>query len=258
MTNGMKIQTPFAAGDSWLHATDPRIKLMAALLYSVLVVALNHPNALTAALVFSAVLLLSTRPGLIPLAKRLILVNAFLAFLWLFLPWSVPGREIARWGPLGITAPGIAKALQLTLKCNAIVMALIALLGTSRIADLAHGMQRLRVPRKLTVIFFFCIRYIHVIYSEYARLTEAAAVRAFKPRTSLGAYRTKAQMFSELLARSHDRSKRVGEAMMCRGFRGSFPSFSRAQLKRRDHLAGLLLLAAMIVLGIIEWQIKNR
>jgi len=256
--NGPKLESTFAEGDTRLHALDPRIKLICAALYSGLVVALNSPGAIAAALAFSALLVLSTRPGLRPLMRRLIQVNALVAFLWLFLPWSVPGEEIARWGPIGITRPGVARALHLTAKCNAIVLALIALLGTSRLAELAHGMQRLHVPRKLAVIFFFCIRYIHVIYDEYRRLAEAALVRAFKPGTSLRAYRTKARMFAELLVRSHDRSKRICEAMRCRGFSGSFPSRPRAPVNARDRLAGAVLLAAMVLLGIIEWRLKNR
>jgi len=255
--NRTGLETPFSTGHSWLHKTDTRVKFVLSVLYSVTLVALSNHVVLAAALLFSVALIFSIKPPLRAFIKRLLMVNTFILFLWFFLPWSVPGETIARIGPVSITAEGVRQAVQLTLKCNAIVIGLFALLGTSRLAQIARAMQRLHFPEKLVVIFFFCVRYINVIFNEFQRLCDAAAVRAFKSTTSLRAYKTHSQMFAELLVRSHDRSARIYEAMRCRGFNGSFPAVSRDRLRSSDLAAGLGVILVTICLGILEWRMKN-
>ncbi len=254
----MAFREPFARGTSLLHALDPRAKLVAALVYSVVVAVVGDFLVLALAIIFSAGLLVAARLDAGRLARRLVVVNTFVAFLWLFLPWSVPGEVLARWGSIEVTREGLVFALRLTLRCNAIVFACIALLGTSRIVDLAHGLRELRVPEKLVVVLFFCVRYIQVIHGEYRRLVDAMRIRGFKPRTNLHTYRTYANVVGMLLVRSHDRAARIYEAMLCRGFRGRFPGFGQGRLGRRDVVAAAGIVAFTLLLVGLEWMAIAR
>jgi len=248
------MQEPFAAGTSFFHRLDPRAKLVAAVLYSVVVAVIGDFLALAVALVFSAMLLASARLDAGRLVRRLVVVNVFVAFLWLFLPWSVAGEVVAQWGPIAVTREGVLLALRLTLRCNAIVCACIALLGTSRIVDLAHGLRGLRVPEKLVVVLFFCVRYIDVIHAEHRRLLEAMKVRGFRPRTNLHTYRTYANLVGMLLVRSHDRAARIYEAMLCRGFDGRFRNLGEGRLRRRDVAIAAGIVVFALLLGGLEWM----
>jgi cobalt/nickel transport system permease protein len=79
-----------------------------------------------------------------------------------------------------------------------------------------------------------------VIEREFQRLMEAARLRGFAPKTNLFTYRTTAYLVGNLLVRSYDRSQRVYEAMLCRGFNGTFPVYHHFTLSRRDIFFGVV------------------
>ncbi len=229
----------FALGSSWVHDLDPRVKIVVTLIFSI-VVALN-PNLLGTLVSLAApiVLLIAARVSAEKVLIRLAIVNGFIVFIWLFLPFTVPGETIYTLGPLGIQKEGINSALLVTLKSNSIILMVIALLGTSPIFTLVHALSHLWVPDKLVHLFFFCFRYIHVIHDEYHRLINAMKIRGFKPRTDMRTYRAYSYLVGMMLVRSFDRSKRILQAMRCRGFRGKFYILHHYRMKSYDYaLAG--------------------
>ncbi len=250
----MELAEKFATGGTLLHRLDPRVKLAVAAAFSVVVAVADNRFSLLLALGFSLALVAFARLNIWQVIKRLAVPNSFVLLLWLTLPITVPGTPAAKIGPLVLSQEGIDRCLLVTLKANAILAALIALLNTSRILDLAHAARHLRVPDKLVMIFFFCIRYIHVIASEYRRLRDAAKVRAFKPRTNMHTYRTYAGLLGMLLVRSHERAERVYAAMLCRGFKGKFHLLSHFKLKPVDCLVGVAMLCFVAALGYFQWH----
>ena len=248
----MPLTEPFATGSSLLHRLDPRAKLVAAVVWSVALAGLSDLRVLLLGVVVSTLLLAAARLDPLRLLRRLLLVNAFVAFLWLFLPWSVSGKTVASWGPIIVTREGLLLALRLTLRCNAIVGTWIALLGTSRLTAVARAMRALRVPHKLVLVLFFCVRYIQVIHDEYGRMAAAIRLRAFTPKTTRHTYRTYANLVGLLLVRSHDRAGRVHDAMVCRGFDGRLRTLDRRRLRVRDMLGTAVLTGLTLALVVME------
>jgi cobalt/nickel transport system permease protein len=70
----------------------------------------------------------------------------------------------------------------------------------------------------------------------------AAKLRGFQPTTGLHTYRTVANLLGMVLVRGYDRSRRVYEAMVLRGFCGAFYTLRRFSAAPRDRV----FLAAMI------------
>lgn len=233
------------------------MKIAAAAAYSVMVAVAGKPDVLVAAVAISAALLCGARLPWRGVAGRLLVANSFVGLLWLVLPWSTAGEPLARLGPVTVTRPGVAQAILITLKCNAIVIAMIALLGTSSIFELARGLGSFGVPKKLLMVVFFGFRYAQVIQGEYDRLSDASKVRGFRPRTNLHTYRTYASLLGMILVRSHDRSVRIHQAMLCRGFRGEYPLARSFRLRSGDWLIGGLLFAATALLGLLEWRMTT-
>jgi cobalt/nickel transport system permease protein len=118
---------------------------------------------------------------------------------------------------------------------------------------LGHAMHELRVPNKLVHLFFFTYRYIHVIHREYTRLTNAAKIRGFRPRTNMHTYRTFACLVGMLLVRSCERAQRVHHAMLCRGFKGAFHSLSGLSLKATDTISLIVMLTLILAVAVLEW-----
>ncbi|MBM3299612.1 MAG: cobalt ECF transporter T component CbiQ, partial [Deltaproteobacteria bacterium] len=212
----------FSLGDSLIHRVDPRIKILAALIFSVVVALSDSLIATAVAFIFPSVLVILARVRLKSVLLRLAVANTFVVFLWFLIPFTHPGEVILSIGPLDVNREGVLHALLITLKCNSIVLAVIALLGTSQVFPLVHALSGLGVPDKLVHLFFFCYRYIHVVHEEYHRLVNAMKIRGFRPGTDLHTYRTYSYLVGMLLVRSFDRSWRIVAAMKCRGFKEKF------------------------------------
>jgi len=249
------IAEPFASGDSPIHRMDPRIRLVCATLVTVPVALLQVSQTAWLSLAFGLLLVKMARLNLIQVCKRLVAVNLFILFLWVFLPFSLPGDAIWSLGPFNATTQGIDLALLITVKSNAIVLAFLTLVGTIPIQDLGPALQQLKFPDKLCHILLFTYRYIFVIHQEYATMRQAMLARGFKPKTDRHTYRSYAWLVGMLLVKSWDRAERVHGAMRCRGFKGRFYTLRDFTRQPADSvfLAGVLAFACgVIYLGFIK------
>jgi cobalt/nickel transport system permease protein len=239
--------------DSLIHRLDPRVKIVLVFLFSVLVAVSDRFVALLPALALGLCIALLVRLPVKQLMGRLVPVNLFVIFLWVFLPFTFEGEPLFSIGPLVATHEGVLYAARISIKSNAIMAVLIALVASTSILTLGHAMYELRIPKKLVHLFFFTYRYIHVIHQEYIRLVSAMKVRGFQPGTNVHTYKSFAYLVGMLLVRSSDRAERVYNAMRCRGFRGKLYSLSTFSLKSSDVISLVFMLAMMLALGALEW-----
>jgi cobalt/nickel transport system permease protein len=247
------IEEEFSTGKSFIHGLDPRIRIIVAALFSVVVATSTNLSALIPALAVSLFLIVLTKLPTRKVFYRLLLVNGLILFLWLLLPFTFKGEQLFTIGPLVGTKEGVMYASQITLKCNAILLAMIALLATIPIFTLGHAMNQLYFPEKLIHLFLFTYRYIHVIFQEYHRLINAMRIRGFIPQTNLHTYRSYAYLVGMLLVKSYDRAERVHKAMLCRGFSGKYFTLSRFSIKIGDIFYLSFMLAAILGLVILQW-----
>ena len=238
----------FAEGNSILHRLDPRVKLVAAVPLALVVALMQGHEGPLRGLVLAVVLVAIAKLDIKKVAVRLAVVNVFVLMLWAFVPFSHPGSEVFSIGPLAASREGLALALGITLKCNAIVLFTIALLGTSQVMNLAHALVHLKVPEKLVHLFFFFYRYLGVLHDEYTRLRTALRVRAFAPRTDMHTYRAFAWLLGMLIVRSFERSGRIYQAMLLRGFHGHFPVIDHFTLGKKDMAFGALMAVALLII----------
>lgn len=248
------IQEPFADGASVAHRLDPRVRVVAAGLFAVLMAAARTYAAALAGLALALILLALARLPWRKVGVRLLVVNGFIIFLWLVLPLTYPGEEVWRWGPLAATREGLIYTGLITLKSNAMMIALIALIATQPVNILGEALQRLRLPGKLCHLLLFTYRYLHVFEQEFQRLVQALKIRGFSGGTNLHTYRTYANLAAMLLVHSFDRADRVYRAMLCRGFKGKFYSLRTFSWQSRDLVFGLLSLLALAGLLYLEWR----
>jgi len=249
------LEEPFASGNSFIHRMDPRIRLLCAGMLTIPAALLNNIDQAIAALCIGTVLILLAQLPLHLVLKRLAVVNVFILFLWLFLPFSLPGEPLFAFGPFKATQEGINLAALITVKSNGIVLTLMALMGTIAIQDLGPAMQQLRIPNKLCHILLFTYRYIFVIYQEYTTMRRAMAARGFCPKTNTHTYKSYAWLVGMLLVKSWDRAERVHGAMRCRGFKGQFYSLAAFTTSKKDYAFLALCLGAIIAvesMGIIR------
>ena len=240
----------FHKGDSVIHRLDPRLRVVAAFVVSALLAVSDRFPVLWAGLAIGIAMAAVARLPAAALVRRLCPLNAFMLLLFLLLPLATPGVALLRVGPFGFSEAGASLAAAVTLKANAIMLCLTALLSTMELVTLGHAFSHLRVPDKLTHLFLFTVRYIDVLHHEYARLVKAMRVRCFRARMSLHTYRAVGWLVGMLLVKSFDRADRISAAMKCRGFRGRFYVLHHFAFGRRDAVFGVV---SLLVLAVLLW-----
>ncbi|MBW2061716.1 MAG: cobalt ECF transporter T component CbiQ [Deltaproteobacteria bacterium] len=244
----------FSSGSSFIHRLDPRVKIVATALFSAVVAAGDSFIVLGTALGAAVTLIALARLNPKAVGSRLLIVNTFILLLWLILPFSYPGETIFTIGPLRASEEGVSYAAVITIKSNAIILTLIALLATSSVFTLVHALRHLRLPGKLVQLLFFTFRYFHVMHQEYLRLRDAMRIRCFKARTNYHTYRSLAYLVGMLLVRSFDHSERVHQAMILRGYQGKFWLFDHFALKTKDLLFLAVMTLFISALAVGQWS----
>ncbi len=180
--------------------------------------------------------------------KRVIMMDSFIIVMLLMLPFTVPGDPLfTLWG-WPASAQGLHQAGIIALKANAVVLCLMALVGTMEPPTLGHALARLKVPERLIHLMLFTVRYIEVIHQEYQRLRIAMKTRGFRPRNSLHTYRSYGYLIGMLLVRALERSERILQAMKCRGFTGRLPLLDTLTYQRHDVIAALVWSGILVAL----------
>ncbi len=247
------LQETFAQGDSVLHCRDPRLRVIFAAFYAVLLAVSNDFTTLIIGLCCAFALILVARLSLLVVARRLILVNIFNLILAAMLPITYEGQPLYSLGPFVGSVEGVRLAGEIALKSNALVLIFIALVTTMSVATLGHALNSLRVPPKLVYLLLIAYRYVFVLEQEYGRLATAARVRGFSAGTNLHSYKTVAYLFGMLLVRALARAERVYQAMLCRGFCGRFYCIQQFRLDCGDILWSTVMLFFSLVLVYCEW-----
>ena len=132
---------------------------------------------------------------------------------------------------------------------------MMALLSTSTIAALGHGLEKTGLPSRLCYLLLFSYRYIFVIEQEFRRLQRAAKMRNFIPKTNIHTYRTYGYLFGMTLVKSWDQAHRVHQAMILRGFEGRFIPLCRPGTFPKQGIACSFSQSSYTALDLLPWQI---
>ena len=238
---------------NWVREVDPRVRVIASVVFAIVVVALNQFVALSAAVALSVIVMAMAQMPLKRTLKRMITMDSFIIFMLAMLPFTVPGEPMFYVFGFPASWEGFLQAARIALKANAIVLMLMALVGTMESTTLGHALYRLRTPQTLIHLLMFTVRYIDVLYQEYKRLRTAMKARGFRPQNSRHTYVSFGYLVGMMLVRAMERSERVLEAMKCRGFVGQIPIIDHLAFSTRD--AWFTVLSGLALSGLIylEW-----
>lgn len=247
------IDPAFSEGRSWVHRVDPRLRVVGATAFAVVVAVAYDFRTLFSALLLSLAAALAAQLEVKQVLRRLAAPAAFLTLLWAVLPWSYEGEALTAFGPVSITRPGVTLSAQISLKTIALVVAFMALVATMSVDTLGHALNRLKLPDKMVHLLLITYRYLFVLEQEYRRLVRAMKIRNFHPGTNLHSYRTYAYLVGMLFVRASERARRVHSAMVCRGFNGRFVSLRVFAPHPRNRIFIVLIGFAVLLLIALEW-----
>jgi len=246
------IQEPFAIGSSLIHQLDPRVRIIFAAAFSLVVALSAQFSVLMVAVAVSVLLVLTARLNLKEVVRRLTVVVGFLLLIWVILPITFEGDPLYHVYPFTITRQGVILSARITAKSIAILLTFMALLATMPIVTVGHALHGLRFPGKLVYLMLMTYRYIFVFEKEYGRLWTAAKIRGFRSGTNVHSYRTYAYLIGMLFVRASARAERVYQAMLCRGFNGRFYSLKDFPSSIRDWYFAAIMTFLMCGLVFLE------
>lgn len=234
-------------GNSLLHRLPAEVKIASTVLFVFAVVTTPREAfwafAAHATLVLAVVLAAGLPLGV--LARRLRIEVPFVAFAF-FLPIVGAAPRVDILG-LPLSQPGLWGAWNILAKGTLGVSASIILAATTPVADIVRGLERLRLPKVLTAITGFMVRYLDVIAGEASRMHIARQSRGYDPRW-LWQARGLASSAGTLFVRSFERGERVHLAMQARGYTGTMPAFGARIATATDWgSAALLPLSAAVI-----------
>jgi cobalt/nickel transport system permease protein len=252
----------YRAGASWLHRLDPRAKILMVVVF-ILGVSLAPPGAWAPLIGYLAVVLLaaaSSGLGWTFAVKRSIVAAPFVLAA-LSLPFTVPGEPVFHLPVVGWTAslPGTIRFASVVLRTWIAVQATILLAATTPFPDLLWALSRLRVPGPLVAIVGFMYRYLFLAGDEALRMLRARSARsvpsAYGPPPSVAWQgRVAGNMVGSLFLRSIERSERVYDAMVARGYDGGIRSLIHFHFRRPDSAA--LVGSVAVVSILIAWSLR--
>ncbi|MGQ0602008.1 MAG: cobalt ECF transporter T component CbiQ [Anaerolineales bacterium] len=246
-------------GSSRLHRLDPRVKIVATLLFIFVATILPATNAGTwvaFALLFVTTLVLAAQSGLgVTYALRRSFVALPFALAAITLPFTLRGQTIAEFGGLTMSLEGTLRFLSIVVKSWISVQLAILLTVTTAFPDMLWALRALHVPRPLISIVAFMYRYMFVLADESLRLRRARAARAAQGAGRSGGslvWRGKVAggMVGNLALRAFERSERIYNAMLSRGYRGELKTLTPPVMAEPDRyaLAGWVSFLAMVTL----------
>ena len=252
----------YHATDSFIHRLDPRVKVVVTVAF-ILSNALLPDGAWTAfglSWLFLLCANVFAELGGLFTFKRSIIALPF-ALVAVTVLFSIPGNPVSTFRflfwDLTITDAGLLRFVSILIRSWLSVQMAILLVGTTRFPDVVHALEHLRVPSILTTIIAFLYRYLFVLVDEVFRLLRAREARsaAVAGLRSGGGVAWRAgiagNMAGQLFLRSYERSDRVYNAMLARGYTGQLQTINPHEMGRVDYVTTALALFVILLFQLV-------
>ena len=247
--------------NSFIHRLDPRVKVIVTVLYILSNALLPDGAWMTFGLSFLFLLYANvlSNLGLAFTFKRSFIALPF-ALVAVTVLFSVPGNPVTSFHfiwDITVTDAGLLRFVSIVIRSWLSVQMAILLVATARFPDIVHALEHLRVPSILTTIISFLYRYLFVLADEVFRLLRAREARsAAVPGVRAGgsvAWRAgvAGSMAGQLFLRSYERSDRVYNAMLARGYTGHLNTINPHEMHRKDYVTIALALIFLILLQLV-------
>jgi len=248
--------------ESFVHHLDPRVKVVVTVAFIISNALL--PDGAWMAFIFAWLFLLAanvlSRLGIGYSFKRSLVALPF-ALIAITVLFSIPGKpvayfSIAMWDFV-ITDAGLLRFVSILIRSWLSVQIALLLVAVTRFPDLIHALEHLRVPAILTTIIAFLYRYLFVLTDEVLRLLRARESRSAATagqRSGRGVvWRAKiaGNMAGQLFLRSYERSDRIYNAMLSRGYTGHLYTLNPHEMKSRDYFVTAFAIAILFIVQII-------
>ena len=221
--SGSHIHALYRHGTSPLHRAAPQVKIVAAF-GLVFAIALTPRTAIWAFAVYAGIvvgLIAAARLSVAFVARRAIILVPFLVVALLF-PLIGSGDRVDVLG-VSLSEQGLWDMWNVFAKAGLGFLVAVVLAATTEVADLLRGLDALHMPRIVTSIIGFAVRYIDIVGADFSRMRVALSSRGYQGR-SIATWGVYARTVGSMFVRTYERGERVYLAMLSRVYTGTMPS----------------------------------
>ncbi|WEG12642.1 energy-coupling factor transporter transmembrane component T [Pullulanibacillus sp. KACC 23026] len=253
-------------GKSPIHKMDPRSKLLAVLLFVIIIFLANNWLAYgmvalycLLALSFAQVPLRYIYKGL----KPVILIILFTLILNLL--FTQQGKVIFEWRWFQLTTGGIRQSIFISVRLLAIVLMTTLLTLTTTPIEITDGLETLLAPFKklkfpvheFALMMSISLRFIPTLMEETEKIMKAQSARGAEFTSGSFIQRVKAiiPLLVPLFVSAFKRAEELAMAMEARGYRGDVGRTKLRALvwEKRDHLLMISMILFTGVLCALHW-----
>ena len=116
---------------------------------------------------------------------------------------------------------------------------------------LYKAMNDLKISNKFSLIFFFTVKYIEILFSSAIRLKRVAKIRGFKAKFNLNSFKTYGEILGFLIYTSINKMQKVEDLIILRTKNNKLLPAKKIVLGYKD-----ILLMSSIIGGIFVYYIK--
>ena len=250
-------------GSSLVHRLDPRVKIIATLLFIVeLFIVDNFGGFALAAVCLGVVIAISKVPlgYIVRGLKPIILILMFTFALNMFM---VDGTVLWKWGFIKITYEGLRLAVFMAIRLVLLIIGSSMLTLCTRPLSLTDGIERLLSPFKkigvpaheIAMIMSIALRFIPTLLEETDKIMKAQQARGadFESGNLIQRAKSLVPILVPLFISAFRIAQDLAMAMESRCYRGGEhrTRMNEMKLKRRDYIA-FVLLAVFLAVIILE------
>ncbi|MCB8817153.1 energy-coupling factor transporter transmembrane component T family protein [Desulfosporosinus shakirovi] len=247
--------------ESPVHRLDPRVKLIAVIALSIIILHVNFVGLIAASAMALAITLLA-RLSWGSVLKTLRPVLPFFFCLFLLYIFFTPGRPIPAFpiGPVQISYEGLNFGILQVWKFLLLVVAASILTMTATQSEITMGMERLLRPIRIigisshdiAMLLSLALRFMPTLLDEMNCVSQAQLARGanFNPRHLSGKIRAIRYLAVPLAINVFRRCDELVDAMEARGYQQGHRTYLRELvLSRRDYclVAAILILLIVVV-----------
>ena len=155
---------------------------------------------------------------------------------------------------LSISREGVRLSLLISLRAISAALLVFPMLGTTRFYLTLKALQKIKIPAQLIQLLIFTYRYIFLFLDEERRIFRAASSRGWVRKTNLFTLRTIGNLVGMLLVQSFERTERIRDAMVSRGYSGRLKTLDNLTHCWKDFFKATLAVTAAIMLSLSGWM----
>ncbi|HJA94486.1 MAG TPA: energy-coupling factor transporter transmembrane protein EcfT [Candidatus Eisenbergiella merdipullorum] len=249
--------------ESVIHRLDPRVKLIATIVFIIsLFLVNNFPGYLIAGLFLVCAIKLSHVPFKF-MVKGMKAILFLLIFTVIFNLFLTPGHPLISIWKLTITREGLETAVKMAIRLSFLIIGSSVMTLTTTPNNLTDGMEslmkplaRLHVPvHEIAMMMSIALRFIPILLEETDKIMKAQMARGadFDSGNLIRKAKSMVPLLVPLFISAFRRASDLAMAMEARCYRGGEGRTKMKPLiyKRRDHIAfavlfGYLVLAVLI------------